>query len=60
MVVKPDAARKEISIGWPEFLPDGKHFLYMAMSDKPEDNAYWIGSIDSKETQAVRSGADDA
>jgi hypothetical protein len=51
--VKPDEARKETQIGWPEFLPDGKHFLYMATGQKPEDNAYRIGSLDSKETRAL-------
>ena len=27
--MKLDPARKETSVGWPEFLPDGKHFLYL-------------------------------
>jgi len=47
VAVKPDTARKETSVGWPEFLPDGKHFLYLVNGEKPEDNAYWIGSLDS-------------
>jgi Tol biopolymer transport system component/predicted Ser/Thr protein kinase len=48
--VKIDASRKETQVGWPEFLPDGNHFLYMASGQKSEDNAYRIGSLDSKET----------
>jgi Tol biopolymer transport system component len=48
-----DAARKETSVGWPEFLPDGKHFLYLVAGEKPEDGAYWIGSIDSKERRKL-------
>jgi len=51
-VVKADASRKEVQVGWPEFLPDGRHFLYMALGQKPEDSAYRIGSIDSSETKA--------
>ncbi len=47
--VKPDAALKETSVGWPEFLPDGRHYLYLTTGEKPEDSAYWVGSIDSKE-----------
>ena len=47
--VKPDAARKETSVGWPEFLPDGRHYLYLLTGEKPEDSAYWVGSIDSNE-----------
>ncbi len=45
--VKLDAAKKEVSVGWPEFLPDGKHYLYLVGGEKPEDSAYWIGTLDS-------------
>jgi serine/threonine protein kinase len=31
---------------FPEFLPDGQHFLYAAQSDKPEDNGVYVGSLD--------------
>ncbi|HEY1249539.1 MAG TPA: protein kinase [Thermoanaerobaculia bacterium] len=44
-----DAAKKETSVGWPQFLPDGKHYLYLVTGEKSEDAAYWIGSLDSKE-----------
>jgi Tol biopolymer transport system component len=47
--VKPDTARKETTVGWPEFLPDGRHFLYLVAGEKPEDSAYWVASIDSNE-----------
>jgi eukaryotic-like serine/threonine-protein kinase len=32
----------------PWFLPDGRHFLYMAESTKRENNAIYLGSLDSK------------
>jgi Tol biopolymer transport system component len=51
VLVKPDATRKEIQIGWPEFLPDGKHFLYMAIAAKAADNTYRIASLDGKENR---------
>jgi len=51
--VKADASRKEGQVGWPEFLPDGRHFLYMAIGQKAEDSAYRIGSLDSAETKLV-------
>ena len=51
--VKPDSTRKEAQVAWPEFLPDGHHFLYMAMGQKPEDSMYRIGSLDSKESKPV-------
>jgi Serine/threonine protein kinase len=51
--VKPDPARKETQVAWPEFLPDGHHFLYMASGQKPEDNTYRLGSLGSKESKVV-------
>ena len=53
VAVKLDAARKETGVGWPEFLPDGRHFLYLLTGEKPEDSAYWIGSIDSNEKRML-------
>ena len=53
VAVKQDAARKETQVGWPEFLPDGRHYLYMAIGQKPEDSAYRIGVLDSTETQPL-------
>jgi eukaryotic-like serine/threonine-protein kinase len=44
-----DPARKETSVGWPQFLPDGKHYIFLVTGEKPEDSAYWIASIDSSE-----------
>jgi Tol biopolymer transport system component len=49
VAVALDTAKKETSVGWPQFLPDGKHYLYLVTGEKPEDAAYWIGSTDSKE-----------
>ncbi len=53
VAAKPDASRKEGQVGWPEFLPDGRHFLYMAIGQKAEDNAYRIGTLDSAETKLL-------
>ncbi|HUM01215.1 MAG TPA: protein kinase [Thermoanaerobaculia bacterium] len=50
VAVKAEASRKETQVAWPEFLPDGRHFLYMATGQKADDNAYRIGSLDSNET----------
>ena len=50
---KVEASRKETQVAWPEFLPDGRHFLYMANGAKAEDNAYRIGSLDSAESMAL-------
>ena len=54
-VSSPDASRGESSQRWPMFLPDGKHFLYMAfnVSIQSDSNAIFVGSLDSKEKRFV-------
>ncbi len=51
VMVKPEASRKEVQIGWPEVLPDGRHFLYMAMGQKATESLYRIASLDGKENR---------
>ncbi|MBI3402305.1 MAG: protein kinase [Acidobacteria bacterium] len=34
VAVKPDAARQEVGTAWPYFLPDGRHFLFLANNAK--------------------------
>ena len=55
VAAQADPSRKESEVGWPEFLPDGRHFLYMAINQKPEDSAYRVGSLDSKDSKQVAS-----
>ena len=48
-VSERDASLEEIFHDNPVFLPDGRHFLYLAWSNaKPENRAIFIGSLDSK------------
>jgi serine/threonine protein kinase len=37
---------------WPHFLPDGRHFLYLARSAERQ-NRVFLGSIDSRESREV-------
>ncbi len=53
VAVKLDTARKETVVGWPEFLPDGRRFLYMVQGEKPEDSQYRLASLDSSRWKAV-------
>jgi len=54
-MTKPDTSRFETSHRWPVFLPDGKHFLYLAanFSGQTENNALFLGSLDSQERSLV-------
>ena len=48
-----DEARQETSHRWPAFLPDGKHFLYLAQSSKDENSGIYVGTLDSKSTKRL-------
>ena len=41
---------RHLAVGWPCFLPDGHHFVYMLLGEK---SLLKIGSIDSKETKEL-------
>jgi len=49
-----DKAAGEIEHIWPQFLPDGRHFFYLALTDRPEKPVVaQIGSLDSAEHTAL-------
>ena len=48
-----DQSRFETSHRWPNFLPDGRHFLFFVRSGKVENTGVYIGSLDSKETRQL-------
>jgi len=55
LISKPDASRGEQSHRWPQFLPDGTHYLYMAaaFSGLKGVNAIFVGALDSNEKRFV-------
>jgi Tol biopolymer transport system component len=61
-MTKPDTSRSEQSHRWPVFLPDGKHFLYLAANfgDQLEKNAVFLGSLDSQERRLLVSSSANA
>jgi len=38
---------------WPEFLPDGNHFLYLADSNVPEHHRVFVGALNGQGRKAV-------
>ena len=59
-VTKPDASVS--SHRWPSFLPDGRHFLYLAANfgGEFEKNAIFVGSLDSHETRLIVGASSNA
>jgi serine/threonine-protein kinase len=43
-----DPSRQENAHYWPEFLPDGKHFLFLSRSGLTGKSAIYVGSVDDK------------
>jgi Tol biopolymer transport system component len=44
-----NSARKEIAHRYPQFLPDGRHFIYWVWSAQEENTGEYIGSLDPQE-----------
>jgi Tol biopolymer transport system component len=52
VAVKPDESRKEAGTAWPFFLPDGRHFLFVA-NETRGPTTMKVGSIDSAEVSVL-------
>ena len=44
-VTSVDANRRELGHGWPQFLPDGRHFVYFARSADSEKSGVYIQEL---------------
>jgi eukaryotic-like serine/threonine-protein kinase len=60
-VVTLDKAAGEMAQSWPQFLPDGKHFLYFSRNQNTEKSVTYVqqlGSIDRRLllTNPIRAG----
>jgi len=60
-VLRPDTTHGETGFRFPQFLPDGKHFLFMSLPpDSTGNNRIWVGSLDGskrRQLMSVESGA---
>jgi len=45
---------------WPQFLPDGKHYLYLSLSSHPDQQGIYIASLDSTDRKFVVATATNA
>jgi len=63
-VTRLDASRRETTHRWPQFLPDGRHFLYFARTSvggaEAEKNGIYVGSLDSAEKKFILRGESNA
>src|ERR1700732_3423709 len=58
-VTKPDGSRLETSHRWPVFMPDGRHFLYLAanFAGHFEKNEIFLGALESTEKTPIVSAS---
>jgi Tol biopolymer transport system component len=54
-VTSLDETRAEILHGCPQFLPDGRQFLYLAASSRPGESSICAGSLDSTTSKVLLS-----
>jgi len=55
-ITKPDSSRKQLSHRWPYFLPDGRHYFYLAANfagGNIETASVYLSSIDSGQTKLL-------
>ncbi len=55
-----DAARGEVAHFHPGFLPDGRHFVFVARNIDPEKTSAMLGSLDAKDARALFHADSDA
>ena len=51
-----DSSRGEVRQAWPHFLPDGKHYLYVARSSDPEKTGIYLGTLGTEESRLLIHG----
>jgi Tol biopolymer transport system component len=64
-VIKLDESKSERADLWPQFLPDGKHFVFYQQTESTDTSGVYVGSLDQPEyhrlfasqTNAVYSAA---
>jgi Tol biopolymer transport system component len=57
-VTQPDVARGEALHTWPQFLPDGRRFLYRTWGPRAESTGIYLGSLDDPSLHVQLNGID--
>jgi DNA-binding winged helix-turn-helix (wHTH) protein/Tol biopolymer transport system component len=55
-VVKLDRDARDIAFAWPQFLPDGRRFLYQIVSLDPARSGAYVGNLDTRESFRLIGG----
>jgi hypothetical protein len=52
-VTTPDRSRREFSHAYPQFLPDGRHFIYLARATVVENAGVYLATLDGKDRKLL-------
>ena len=52
-ITQVNASLGELEHSWPQFLPDGRHFIYFARSAQPENSAIYVASLDDPNSRRL-------
>jgi DNA-binding winged helix-turn-helix (wHTH) protein/Tol biopolymer transport system component len=55
-VAKLDRDARDIAFAWPQFLPDGRRFLYQIVSLDPARSGAYVGNLDTRESFRLIGG----
>src|SRR5688572_30118290 len=55
-IAKLDRDARDIAFAWPQFLPDGRRFLYQIVSLDPARSGAYVGSLDTRESYRLLAG----
>ncbi len=55
-----DSGHGIIAHRWPHFLPDGRHFIYTAMSTNADNDGVWVSALDTGASHLVMKGRSSA
>jgi DNA-binding winged helix-turn-helix (wHTH) protein/Tol biopolymer transport system component len=56
-VAKLDREARDIAFAWPQFLPDGQHFLYQIVSLDPARSGAYVGNLATRESYRLLAGS---
>jgi dipeptidyl aminopeptidase/acylaminoacyl peptidase len=54
-ILRPDSTLQETALRWPQFLPDGRRFLFVSLPPRDGDFPVHAGALDSDERRHVMS-----
>jgi len=52
-ITRLNSSNHEVHHSAPQFLPDGRHYIYFVQSERPENSGIYISSVDSKDSQRL-------